>query len=127
LVLIWHPVQHYLAAALIALSCSGALAAEPLNSKEWSLEAAWLFVGFIEYGQTLDIKNHPDLYERNPFLGKHPSDARVRNYHIVAGLAHVGMTRLLPREYRPYWQWGTLILEIGLVERNHRLGLRLDF
>jgi hypothetical protein len=109
--------------SLAAFSAS----AQPLDRKEWALEAGFLAAGLIDYGQTRDLKNHPNLHERNPFLGRHPSDDRIRNYFLAAGLAHMGITRLLPREYRPYWQWGTLVLEVGVVARNHSIGLRVDF
>lgn len=109
---------------VILFSCS---AHAQLSKKEWALEGAFLAAGLIDYGQTLDIKNHPDKHEQNKLLGRFPSDNRIRNFYLAAGLAHVGITHLLPREYRPYWQWGTLVLELGFITRNHRLGLRVDF
>ena len=112
---------------ILFLSCPFLVIADPLNEEEWKRELAFMVVGLIDYGQTRDIKNHPELEERNPLLGKHPSDSRIRNYVLAAGIAHVGITYLLPREYRPYWQWGTLVVELGVVRHNHSLGLRVDF
>lgn len=114
-------------AAGMLLSLLGGCAGQPLSAKEWKLEAAFLTAGLIDYGQTLDIKNHPGMYETNPLLGRHPSDTRIRNYFIAAGLTHVGVTHLLPRKYREHWQLGTLILQVGAVDNNHRIGLRMDF
>jgi len=102
-------------------------AGEPLNEKEWRLEAAMLAAGLVDYGQTRDIRNHPGMYETNPLLGRNPSDARIRNYFLLAGTAHVAVTRLLPRAYRPYWQWSTLAVEVGVVAHNYHIGLRADF
>jgi hypothetical protein len=125
-------------------------AGEPLSKKDWALEGAFIAALLLDYGQTKDIKNYQtcsggdsifvlpghtpkpvscssDYYETNPLLGSNPSDARIRNYFLAAGLAHIGITYLLPKEYRPYWQWGTLILELGYVAHNHQIGLKVDF
>jgi hypothetical protein len=102
-------------------------AVQPLSAKEWKWEAAVLTAGLIDYAQTRDIKNHPELYETNPLLGENPSDTRIRNYFIAAGLAHVGVTHLLPRPYRMPWQLGWLSIQLINMQNNHRLGLRLDF
>jgi hypothetical protein len=102
-------------------------AGEPLSKEEWAIEGAFLVVGLIDYGQTRNIKRHGHLEEKNPLLGKAPNDEQIRNYFLAAGLAHLGITYLLPKEYRPYWQWGTLILELGYVAHNHQIGLKVDF
>ena len=120
-----HALLFTLAAAML-LSLLGC-AVQPLSAKEWKLEAAVLTAGLIDYAQTRDIKNHPEIYETNPLLGENPSDTRIRNYFIAAGLAHVGITHLLPRPYRMPWQLGWLTLQVINMQNNHRLGLRLDF
>lgn len=111
----------------LLLASASAQAAEPLSADEWKREAAFLVLGAIDYGQTRDIANHPGMYEYNPLLGDHPSDARIRNYFLAAGAAHLGITYLLPRRYRPTWQWGSLILEAGFVAHNYSVGLRVDW
>ena len=77
--------------------------------------------------QTMDIKNHPGYYEMNPLMGKHPSDARLRNYSIAAIAGHVAITQLLPDQYRPAWQWGTIGVEAGYVLHNRSIGLKIAF
>lgn len=134
-VFIWaipmYPVVMKMLVGLIFLYSATVQAVEPLSKKEWALEAAFLTAGLIDYGQTRRIKKESDIgldrWEQNKLLGRDPSYNRIRNYYLVAGLAHVGITHLLPRQYRPYWQWGTLILEVGFVARNHHIGLRVDF
>jgi hypothetical protein len=107
---------------------SGAASAgEPLSESEIALEAAFLAAMAIDYGQTLDIKNHYGMYEKNSLLGRHPSDSRITNYFLGAAIGHVAVTYLMPRKYRPAWQWGTLGLQIGTIYRNHQIGLRVDF
>ena len=113
--------------ALLSLVVAGVASAEPLNSTEWKREAAYGVLLLLDYGQTLDIKNHPGMYERNPILGDHPSDARIRNYFLALGAGHLAVTYLLPREYRGYWQYFTIGVQTGYVANNYSIGLRLDF
>jgi hypothetical protein len=120
-------LQMRLALFLFLIATASAYAGEPLSKSEWTKETAFLTAGLVDYGQTRDIKNHPGMYEQNPLLGRSPSDTRIRNYFLAAGATHIVITRLLPRDYRPAWQWGTLILEVGVVAHNYSIGLRVDF
>lgn len=113
--------------AMMFLVCLTAFAGEPLSSSEWQREGAFLALGLIDYGQTRDIKNHAGMYETNPLLGRNPSDARIRNYFLASGVAHLGITYLLPRQYRSAWQWGTMAIELGVVAHNYSIGLRMAF
>lgn len=81
----------------------------------------------LDAAQTLDIKNHPDLYETNPLLGRHPSDVKIVAYFIGAGFAHNAITKKLPTEYRAAWQYGWAALEIATIIRNRQLNLRFNF
>ena len=40
-------------------------------------EAIFAAEVLVDYRQTLDIKNHPGVYELNPIMGRHPSDDRI--------------------------------------------------
>jgi len=81
----------------------------------------------LDAAQTLDIKNHPNLYETNPLLGRHPSDTKIVAYFIGAGFGHNAITKKLPTEYRAAWQYGWAALEIGTIIRNRKLNLRFNF
>ena len=65
------------------------------------LEYAFAAMLLVDYGQTRDIRNHPDRYETNRLLGPHPSDVRIRNYFLTAAVVHPVVTHLLPEQYRP--------------------------
>ena len=106
---------------------STAHAAEPMTARDWSLEAAFGGALLVDYGQTRDLKNHSELRETNPLLGSHPTDVRIRNYMLGAAIGHAAVTYLLPPEYRPYWQAGTLIIEVGVIQHNYSLGLGMRF
>lgn len=111
---------------LIAANIGNAFASD-LTSVEQKRELLVYTTLMLDAAQTLDIKNHPDLHETNPLLGRHPSDVKVVAYFIGAGFAHNAITKALPSEYRSTWQFGWAALEIGTIIRNHQLNLRFNF
>ena len=82
----------------------------------------------IDWGQTRNIANNPDrFYELNPMLGKHPSLNEVDKYFVGLIAVHAGISFVLPEKLRRPWQY----LSIGYygmnIERNYKIGLRVDF
>ena len=76
----------------------------PLNADaDWSeadtaREVVYLGFHIVDWGQTLDIADHPDRWhENNPFLGSHPSRGEVNRWFIIGGLLHPVVSYLLPR------------------------------
>lgn len=121
---------------LVLASSLGSVCADDLNLlpgrydlSEKEIRNELIFAGtlLVDYNQTLDIKNHPGMYETNPILGQHPSDARIRNYFLLAGLGHYAVTKALPSEYRPYWQYGWIALEVLTILHNQQIGLKVNF
>jgi hypothetical protein len=88
-----------------------------------------IFMGtlLLDYSQTRDIKNHAGMYEINHILGQHPSDAKIRNYFLAVGVGHYLVTKALPNEYRPYWQWGWIGIELLTIAHNRQIGLQFKF
>ena len=76
---------------------------------------------------TLDIKNHADIEESNPFLGKHPSDIKVVSLCLGVLVAHYGIATLLSDDARRIWQVSATIIELGYVNNNVSLGLHFTF
>jgi hypothetical protein len=81
---------------------------------------------------TLDIRHHADYAETNPVLGRHPSDAKVLAYGILAGVAHYGVTRgMIKLGASPrlidVWEGLTIGVELDMVRNNYSLGLSMRF
>jgi hypothetical protein len=81
---------------------------------------------------TADIKNHPGLYETNPILGLHPSDAKIAAYGLTMAGLHAAITYEMvsndvPRAIINAWELVSIGVEAGYVARNYRLGLRVRF
>lgn len=80
-----------------------------------------------DWQQTLDIKNHKTIHEKNPILGEHPSDARINAYFATAVVANQCAANYLDGDARTYFQTGIIILESLAVGNNHALGIKLSF
>ena len=83
----------------------------------------------MDWGQTRYVANHPQQYEEivNPFLGKHPSVARVNNWFIGSLAVNNGIMVALPKKYRPYYAGVVTAYEVRLVIRNNSIGVKIDF
>lgn len=81
---------------------------------------------------TLDIKNHPELQEENPILGKHPSDSKIIALCVGAALLHSAITyemvdQGVPRPIVKVWEYVSIGVETGFAVHNYTLGLRFKF
>ena len=82
----------------------------------------------VDWGQTRYIAKNPEKHsEMNPILGDHPSVGRVDAYFALATLGTIALAEILPRDYRKLFLSGVIGLELGVVARNHHLGIRVAF
>lgn len=87
-------------------------------------EVVFQVVNFVDYKQTIQITRTPHLEETNAFLGREPSENAVKNYFIIHGLLHYGISRALPPEYRSAFQYLTIGSSGANVWINYRLEIR---
>lgn len=81
-----------------------------------------------DMGQTLDSNAKRTHYrELNPYLRNHDTPSEIRQYFAVAIVGSAVVTKLLPAEYRPYWQYGLIGIEVAMLLQNKRVGLRFKF
>ena len=105
-----------------------AQAADPWGTQDIALEATWQLLHLLDWGQTLDIADHPEKYhEHNPIMGKHPSRSTVNLYMGAWIPLHIGITYVLPKECRPYWQYVTIGVTGTCVIKNFSVGLQVRF
>ena len=81
----------------------------------------------IDMLQTLEIANNDAYYEKNPILGKHPSETAVVTYFITRGFAHYHVTKMIPQKYRRFWHGYNVIYNYDVIRDNHELGIRINF
>lgn len=92
------------------------------------LEATWMVLHIIDWGQTLDIARNPHrFYEINPIMGRHPSVGKVNSYMLASAIIHPLISYHLPQPYRKYWQYVTISISGGLVIHNFNIGLKVRF
>jgi hypothetical protein len=101
------------------------------STRDKALEAVTLLTFACDWGQTLDIqgwsKVHPGKHEENPIMGMHPSRATINTYFLTTSVLHVLIADQLHGAYRTAWQAVWIGAEVGTIERNYRIGIRLNF
>jgi hypothetical protein len=97
------------------------------TSTDTILEATSEITIALDWTQTLQIKNHPDLYETTIFLGSHPSDDKINLYMGSLMILHPLITYILPAKLRPVFQMITIGYEGNAVQNNLRAGLNIKF
>lgn len=91
-------------------------------------EAAYLTLHTMDWAQTRNIARNPDRwYERNSFLGPHPTTSKVDQYFVATAALQFAVAYYLPAEYRKAFQYVTIGIEGGAVVHNFRLGVSARF
>lgn len=94
------------------------------TGEDTAREVVYLGFHVVDWGQTLDIADHPDRWhENNAVLGSHPSRGEVNRYFALTALLHPVVSYLLPRPYREVWQYVTIGVELGATVNNARIGI----
>ncbi len=113
-------------ALVLALVATPAAAREPRTwtRTDVAMEATLAALVVVDWRQTRWHLDHGGS-ELNPFMGDHPSAARL-NATFAAGLvAHALVAHALPHPYRNYWQCVTIGWESATIAWNVRAGIRL--
>lgn len=86
-------------------------------------------VRFVDRCQTRDIKNHSNLQEENPILGKHPSDEKIDLYFSLLIGFDLLIDNLTEEKYPTLNAIYKLFAFSSLkgVWGNYRLGLKISF
>jgi hypothetical protein len=112
----------------LLLGVSSAPAAAEWTTADTAREAVYLGLHVADWGQTLQIAEHPDRYsEANPILGRKPTRGRINRYFAATAIGHAAVSYLLPRPYREAWQYVTIGFEGATVLQNARLGVSFGF
>ena len=107
-----------------------ASATQPWSTQDKVLEMGFTASLMMDWGQTRDIKKWSagsNRHEENPIMGMHPSNATINNYFISSLVLHAIIADQLSGKWRTAWQAAWIGLEVGTVQRNYALGIRLNF
>ncbi len=103
-------------------------ASDDWTKEDTMREVAWGVIHVIDWGQTLEAARQPDKYhELNPILGRHPSIGNVNVYMGLSAIGHLGISYILPKKIRPYWQWVSIGVSGACIINNFNVGLGVKF
>jgi hypothetical protein len=98
--------------------------ADEWDTQDTILETVAFGLRIIDWHQTKVIARNPDIwYERNPELGKHPSERKVDLYFLSWTFVGPLVSVLLPKPYRTEWQCFRIGWSGRCVTLNFKIGL----
>lgn len=100
----------------------------PWTSEEraWGYAAGALLVGDWLTTRNMTQRYNEGYYERNPFLGSHPTTAQV-NRHFMISVPLIFLVADNWESQRKHWLMGVTVLEAAMVANNLRIGLRIQY
>jgi len=103
-------------------------AGEPWGTTDYALAGAAVAALAVDWGQTRHIAKNPHRFaEQNPLLGPAPSVGKVDAYFVGAMVGTVALAHVLPSDWRQLFLAGVLTLELGVVQQNRSLGIKMAF
>lgn len=107
---------------LLFLLSTGALA-----DTHWT-RVAMNTVVVMDWAQTRNIDQHPDLYESNKIMGRYPSDAEINRFFIIELLAYnlIG-EYVISEKYKAVFYGGIAMVHGGAVLHNYNVGVKFQF
>jgi len=119
-------LNKFLALALLCPLVSNA--SDSWTDGQKQLGTALFVATSVDWLQTRNIANSPEKWhETNPLIGKHPSTAKVDGYFLSSVLLGALVLDSLPSEYRTIALQAGVVLELGVVANNARLGIGMKF
>jgi len=82
----------------------------------------------LDWAQTRNIDQHPNLYEENRILGRYPSDAKINRFFIAELLIYnlVG-EYLISEKYQAFFYGGIAMVHGDAVLHNYNMGVKFQF
>lgn len=116
----------YLIFTLLLYGCAST-PFENWTAADTARQAAWTAVHGVDWAQTREIAKNPEYYERNPFLGDHPSTAEVDAYMAGSLAVCTLVSGLLEPKYRRLFQYLSIGVSTTAVVNNYHIGVRVGF
>lgn len=112
----------------VMLTAGRAEALDPWTADDTKRELLLASLAVAEMGMTsVAFERHPDFYEMNPALGRHPSHARLWLLGTGAVVSHFAISRVLPRTARSIWQAAGIAVEVVVTTSNATVLLSTSF
>lgn len=104
-------------------------ASEPWTTTNTVLEGAYVAVVAMDVSQARQLQAGRDrgCYEQDPLLGRYPRSSKILCAGVVSVMGQAAIAYALPHPWREVWQGATLSVEVAVVDKNFRLGWKLNF
>ena len=112
---------------LILLLFCTSVSAGDWSEEDQQRQLALTALRVIDWGQTLDIIESPDVHERNLMLGRNPSRGKVNTYMSTLIVAEWALAKHFSPQNRKKYQYVMIAIESLVVLSNRRLGVRINF
>ncbi|MFL6565119.1 MAG: hypothetical protein ACJ8G5_09335 [Burkholderiales bacterium] len=100
----------------------------PWEKTDYALAGAAVAALAVDWGQTRHIAKNPNRFsEQNPILGPSPAVGKVDAYFVGAIVGTVALAHALPSDWRQMFLAGVLTVELGVVQQNRSLGIKMAF
>ena len=119
--------MRYLLVALFFFA-SAVQGGEPWSKQEKYIGAAALTLHVADWAQTRYIARHPErFYEKNPFLGEHPTIGEVNRFFIGSAVVTYLIADWLGGDARPVFLITVSAVKFGAVHHNYQIGVKMEF
>jgi hypothetical protein len=104
--------------------------------EDYILQTGFIGLMIADWKQTNWIVDHPIIYhddfyttheEWNPILGKHPSKKKIATYFSTCIVLHSGISYLLPKPYRTFFQLSGIAIELRVTTDNYYSGVKINW
>ena len=121
-----------LAVIILLISMPAFATDQAVTNDQWTKDDTMKEVAFVgllvlEKTQRNYVANHGGMYMPNPFLGPNRRESDVDKFLIASAILHPVISYLLPRQWRNWWQYGTLIVEGTSIAANMSFGVGFEF
>lgn len=110
---------------LISLS-TPVYAFDKWDKEDIILQSIFTLETLIDWKQT-KVFTKKGIRESNPFLGEYPSQKKIDSLIGASILLHAGISHILPKKYRTYWQLIWIGIEGQAIHHNYRTGVKFTF
>jgi len=105
---------------IIFILLTGCVTPRPWTKTEKTMAIISIGTGIADGWSTIHMLNNPNNYERNPSLGKHPSDSEVIMYLSLWEMACLGIAHYFPKT-RVWLLGGKIIIDTTCTINNVNL------
>lgn len=109
----------------VCAGCSGKHF-EPFSGPDTARQVVYTTVTIVDWRQTQKLRD-AGYDDNSPALGPYPSRNQVDTKISLGIVAHGLVTWYLDPEFRPYWQYSWIGIELNAVDHNIKLGFKVDF